>query len=720
MLHVKPYIKRFLITLCVGITTAFCMVYLYLFMPQSFHSLDDRLRDFLFIARGEVGAKAPISIVDIDEKSLKHFGQFPWDRKLMADLLNGINSYSPLVIGLDIVFSEPDKRSPSYFANKLNLEGEYEDYDKIFADTLLKTPTILGYLFDFELDHNSSVFISIPGMLKHKEASFNSNLPKAMGIVPNLQIFHDSAYSSGFFNSSIGYEHKIRAVPAAINYDKNVYLSLDMEIYRAIKGFNKTTIYYLKANNYYDIDYIELKSKEEKDNIKLGSHGQLHVNFRGKGFTYKYISAYDILKGIANEEDIRDKVILIGTSAKGLVDLRATPMDNSMPGVEVHANIIDNLINKDYIYPPQNVQLIDIVTIFVLALVVSVVFSYLSPLFISFLTLSMVAFMGFLYFHLLFSEHLTVNIFYPFATLTISSINALVLGYFFEQKQKELIKAKFASKVSKSVMDDLMKSDNMKQMFEGRDKEITLFFSDIRSFSTLSESFEPKVLIRFLNEYMSPMSDIITKRGGTIDKFIGDAIMAYWNAPQDVKDHPDEAIQCALEQIKYKKTLNQKLQNEFGVSIDFGIGINTGPAVVGEMGSALRSDYTALGNNVNIAARLEGLCPVYGVNVIFSHFTKDKLKGKYSILKIDKIRVKGISQALDIYTILDADDSYKTTFNEAFNLYQEGNFKKSLEYFNKIEDSVSKRLKDLYIQRCETYIQNTPVNFDGVCVYTHK
>ncbi len=720
MLHVKPSYKRFIISLMVGLALGFCMIYLYLFMPQNFHSLDDRLRDFLFLLRGEVQTKAPVVVVDIDEKSIKNLGQFPWDRKIMSNLLDKITSHNPIVIGLDIVFSERDKRSPSHFASSLKLEGDYEDYDKVFAQTLFRTPTILGYVFDFELEHNSSVFIGTTGMLKHKEAALNSSLPKAVGVLANLQIFHDNAYSSGFFNTSIGYEHKVRLVPTVISFDKNAYLSLDMEIYRAVMGFDKTTINYLKNNDYYDIDYIELKSKDRVERINVDPHGQVYVNFRGKGFSYKYISAYDVLNDKVPTKELKDKIVLVGTSAKGLVDLRATPMDNSMPGVEVHANLIDNFINQDYIHMPQNSQLYDMLIIMFISLLVTVVFSYFSPLLLGFLGICLGILFGYFYYYLLFTKYLTLNILYPLLTLVTSIANALIIGYFFEQKQKEFIKSKFASKVSKNVMDDLMRLGNMENLFDGRDKDITIFFSDIRSFSTLSETLEPKVLIKLLNEYMSPMTEFITKRGGTIDKFIGDAIMAYWNAPQDVKDHADKAIECALEQIKYKEILNANLKEKFGVSIDFGIGINTGLAVVGEMGSIQRSDYTALGNNVNIASRLEGLCHVYGVNIIFSELTKANLKNSYNMLKIDKIRVKGIHQPLEIYTILDTNESYLELFNTAFDLYQEGKFVKAKEYFDKLDENVSILLKKLYQNRCEEFIQNPPDNFDGVCTYMHK
>jgi len=715
----KTIQKHFFISLSFGIATSFFMIYLYLFMPYSFHSLDDRFRDFFFILRGKQDTKAPVTIVDIDEKSIKHFGQFPWDRKLVSELINKINSYEPLVIGIDIVFSEPDKRSPSYFAKHLNLKGNFEDYDEILAETFSKTLVVLGYLFDFELEHNNSTHILTPGILRHKENTYNSNLPKAKGVVSNLQIFHDNAYSSGFFNSSPGYEHKVRKVPTAINYKKNAYLSLDMEIYRTVMGFDKTKIYYFENGDTYDIFGLELSSKETKESIRVDTNGQLYVNFRGPAYSYKYVSAYDLLSNKADSKHIKDKIILIGTSAKGLVDLRATPLDNSMPGVEVHANLIDNLLNKDYIYPPRNFQLIDILTIVFIAVAITILFSYLSPLIVSFLIVVLFAAMVAFYYILLFKYYLVLNIFYPFLTFFVSIANALLVGYFFEQKQKELIKTKFASKVSKNVMNNLLKL-NTEGLFDGQEKNITIFFSDIRSFSTLSERLEPKVLIKLLNNYMSPMTDIITKYNGTIDKFIGDAIMAYWNAPQDTPNHADEAIKCALEQINEKDNLNKILKERFDITIEFGIGINTGSAIVGEMGSTDRSDYTAIGNNVNIASRLEGLCPVYGVELIFSHFTMQDLKNSYNALKIDTIRVKGIKQPIDIYTILKADRVYMDTFDRALELYRKRNFQEALVVFENIDEKVAPKLRQLYLDRCKNFIKIPPKDFDGIYSYTHK
>ncbi len=439
-----------------------------------------------------------------------------------------------------------------------------------------------------------------------------------------------------------------------------------------------------------------------------------------------------------------------------MLDLRSTPFDAIYPGVEVHANVIDNILTEDFIFKPSWIDGLNILHIIILTFLTIMLISYL-PLSISLLLISTISIADFyLIFTTLFQDGLILNILFPILTIVISTISAMTLNYFLETRQTQVIKSKFASKVSKDVMESLLKnSDN--DSFAAMSKEITVFFSDVRGFTNISESMpNAQLLIEFMNEYMDPMTDIIIKEKGTVDKFIGDAIMAYWNAPGDVPDHADKAVISTLKQLHFLDNLNAKLRadvrfkdvikmsDDKGIPIiDIGIGLNTGIAIAGEMGSSQRSDYTVIGDPINLGARLESLCKYYNSRCNISNFTKEKLTGKYIYRFLDLVTVKGKSEPIEIWQVIDYDRDkesektahklYKATrarldeelnlYNNAILLYKDAKFKEALSIFtsiNKWKDKTNNNIYDIYIQRCEHYIEIPPIDFNGVFVHTTK
>jgi adenylate cyclase len=329
---------------------------------------------------------------------------------------------------------------------------------------------------------------------------------------------------------------------------------------------------------------------------------------------------------------------------------------------------------------------------------------------------------------LLFTNGIIINIFFPIFTIIVTSAVAILVNYLFEIRQSNLIKNKFASKVSAKVMEDLLKNEN--NTLQGQSKEVTVFFSDVRGFTNISEAMpNAQALIEYLNEYMEPMSDIIMNNEGTIDKFIGDAIMAYWNAPSDVLNHQDKAVKASLEQIKHLKVLNEKLVRENKPLIDIGIGLNCGVAVVGEMGSSGRSDYTVIGDPINLGARLESLCKYYDSKLNISNFMKENLKEAYVLRFLDLVKVKGKTEPIEIWQVLDfgsATGALKEEiekYHAAIELYKTSSFKEALAMFIALDENKEKTNKNIYkmyIERCEHYIQTPPMNFDGVFEHTSK
>ena len=496
----------------------------------------------MFNLRGEIKPKSDsVVIIDIDEKSLQALGQWPWSRDILSKILYNLSNAQVAVIGFDIVFAEEDRTSPHKIFKKLDIKKEdIPNFDLEFAQAIANTPTILGY--QFELTDKKYINKNAPSIqtifIEKNKKQGQNYLITAQGTILNIPILQNSSYSSGFFNNIPDDTGIIRSIPLIISYEDEIYPSLSLETLRIGLGINKIYINY---------DENGIKNLQLDDLIiPTDRYGRLLINFRVKEKTFKYISAFDIYNNNFEKEDIKNKIVLIGTSAAALMDLRATPFESIFPGVEIHANAIDNVISQDFLYKSSWIDGANIIIIFVLSIftffIVRKIPIWITPIFIVALILTVC----YSIYYLLFNVGIVLNILFPIFTISISGVISLVIGYFYEIKKKEKIKSKFASKVSKDVMEELLKNiDNNK--LKAQNKEVSIFFSDIRGFTNISEKLnKPELLVKYLNQYMTPMSEIIIKNNGTIDKYIGDSIMAYWNAPFDIDNHADKAVKSAL------------------------------------------------------------------------------------------------------------------------------------------------------------------------------
>ena len=717
----KSKIKKFLIYSFFSFLISSFLIVLYIFFPSLLDSFDNRIRDSYFIFKGETKTSNNVVIIDIDDSSIKEFGQWPWSRNILSKIIENLTNSNISVVGMDIVFAEEDRTSPSLIAKKLGINKELENYDFDFAKVISTSPVILGYSFEIEDNNSSKNSPQIPAIFIEKNKNSDTNyLIQAFGTTLNLPILQENSYSSGFFNIIPDESGVIRSVPLLISYNDTLYPSLALEIIRALNDTQKVFVNY---------------DENGVSNIQLGDFyiptdkfGRIFINYRGASKSFKYISAKDIYNNNFKAEDIEGKIALLGTSATGLYDLRATPYENVFPGVEVHANVIDNILQGDFIQKASYLDGVNIVSIFVLAFfvffLVSVTPFILKP-FVFLLFFS--AYLIFSY-QLLFSYGLVLNIIFPLSSIILAFVFSIIIDFFYNIKQEKAIKNKFASKVSKSVMDDILKNIDNNE-FSAKNKEITIFFSDIRGFTQVSEQLKAKELIEYLNAYMEPMSSIIIKNQGTIDKFIGDAIMAYWNAPLDVENHADIAVKASLEQLEALNELNRKFEKDKLPTIDIGIGLNSGEVIVGEMGSSLRSDYTVIGDAINLGSRVESLCKYYGSKLNITNFTKDKLKEKYIFRFLDFVRVKGKNQPVEIWQVIgsgEAKDDLKNeleNYHKAIEFYKDSNFSDALELFRKLdnlENKTNKNIYKIYIKRCEEFIQTPPKDFDGVYEHTTK
>ena len=703
--------SKFLIKSSAALILALLLSWTYLFIPQTFFSLNNNLRDFLFNIRGELPQSDQIVIVDIDEAALKQFGQWPWSRTIVAELINKLSNANAGIIGLDIVFAEPDQTSPHRIASMIkNNTANLDNYDLILAETLASTPTVGGYFFTFEENDEDNIPL-IPTIIVEKGLKNNNSILQPKAVVLNQDVLQEKFYSSGFFNNIPDEGGMIRRVPLIMRYDGMVYPSLVLEMARIYSGVSKVEIYG---------DDVGVEKIEFGDfSIPTDHAGRLIVNFRGAGRHFKYISAADILNGNFETKEIAGKFVLIGTSAVGLSDLRSIPFDSAIPGVEVHANTLDNVLKGDFIYEPSNVVIYDLIIIWSIVLILILLFSYIS----SWLLLPVAIGIGYalfhIFFYLLFDIGVVLNLLFPMLAFVSILILSVSIDYIITSRQRELVKRIFAKKVSNAVMDDLLKHDN-DEILKVREENVAVFFSDIRGFTEISETIgSSQKLVALLNRYMTPMVNAIANSEGTIDKFIGDAIMAYWNAPNQVENYTDKAVASALEQIKILNQLNVQLDKEFGVTLNIGISIHTGLVTVGEMGSVGRSDYTIIGDNVNLASRLEGLNKLYGTTIIISADTKHQLREQYTFRSLDLVRVKGKKEVVEVFEVMPADEGVKRynelrSYERALETYRHGKIKEAYALFKALEEEYGCKLYRLYLQRCQEYLEHPKKPFVAI------
>jgi len=777
--------KKFFIYFGLGLLIAALSIFTYSVFPSQFEVFDNKLRDMLFINRGAIETTEQVVIIDIDERSLKEIGQFPWKRNDVAKMLNHLSEAGISAIGFDIMFPEPDKSSPHRVISELGIDDivpqeKHINYDELLASAVSNTPTILGYTFDFDdrETHKNKEAPKVPTTIIKRNKGELEFLPEADGVITNIPTIQNASKTSGFFNVWPDSDGVIRSVPLAIAYNSTIYPSLALELIRMAYQDDHIEVNYDDTG----ISSINIAGRE----IPTDKYGRLTVNYRGPSSTFKYVSAVDIIKGNFDSDDLVGKIALIGTSAAGLLDLRIMPFDSIYPGVEVHANVIDNIIAADFIHIPVVADGINIVIIFFLAIFIVVTIGYSSALIFPFIIALTAFLLIYLINYLLFSEGIILSIFYPLFTLILGALASIITGYFFETRQKNLIRGKFASKVSPQVMEDIIKNAaSGEDAFIAKEHEITVTFSDVRNFTNISEAAgDANTLIQFLNIYMDDMTNIITKYEGTVDKFIGDAIMSYWNAPAIVKNHAEKAVDATLDQIHAVAPLNAKVKDDerftnicnmaegMGVEpIEIGIGINIGVATVGEMGSSGRSDYTVIGDPINLGARLEALCKYYNSMCNISNHVKEQIpQDKYIFRFLDLVTVKGQSIPVEIWQIIDYADLSKTQwetplystrsvtydadvagntiisssdsdksgavvkqrlldeleyYQSGIEAYKEARFEDALKIFKDIQDNWSdktnKNIYNIYIERCEYYIEEPPSdNFNGVFVHKTK
>lgn len=709
------------------------MLLLYLWQPAVLVQLDNKSYD-IFLKKNSGGTPSPVPIIiDIDEKSLKAYGQWPWPRYLVARLIEKLTQAQIAVIGLDILFAEPDGSSPNLlkeklkknFAIDLNFTGlppQFEDNDTLLAQVLHKSPTVLGLFLQFDgiplegdfLPPPTGIVEQIPpGMPSPRQKLLNAQgatLP-----VPALRAMSNQ----GFINVLPDADGIIRSAPLVLQMSNNtsnhVYASLALRSLMQAMG-TKTII--LKSGN----EGLE-SIRVGRIRIPVSPQGFFRVPFRGGMQTYPYFSAVDIMEERIPAAELTGRIALVGTSAAGLMDIRATPFSAVYPGVEVHAAIIDAILSGRSIGVPTWTTGAQVLAIILTGILCCVAFGLLKPIVYLPVALSLTigAVLGA---QAIFTMELYLTPVYVVLTVIAQGAGLLSLRFWQSDRQKHFLHQAFNRYVSPEVVSQIARHEG--NLLAGEVREVSLLFTDIRGFTSLSEKLQPEQVVTLLNRYLTPMTALVRASGGTVDKFIGDAVMAFWNAPLDVKNHPQKALRTLMDMHISLRQLNISLHKDFGFGLTMCGGLHTGTVHVGNMGSEELLDYTCIGDNVNLAARLESLCSKYGVGVIISDATAALCGDEFLLRKLDNIRVKGKQQPVTIFTVLEPEafEARREEFaagDAAHVYYEKGDFAAAITAFAALQVQYPHNaLYALYLNRCKLLQAAPPQIWDGVWTFDSK
>lgn len=714
----------------VGLGLTLGMVVLYIVQPTFLKQLDLAVHD-AYLTRVDPDVPSPLPVlVDIDEKSLARHGQWPWPRYRLAALVDRLGQAGVAAMGLDILLTEPDRTSPARLRDQLRrdfgldivfdgLPREIEDNDAILAHVLTQNPVVLGCYFRFDAEAGApGGGVAGPALAELNQPNSRpamDTLPKARSVSLPLPIFTRNA-PVAFFNASPDRDGLIRRVPLLLGADGTIHASLALRALMLAQGV-ETLILRGGPDGPERIDCGPLA-------IPISPDGSMPLLFRGGAGTYPVFSASDILDNAIPAERLRGRIAFIGSSATGLRDIRATPFDPHYPGMETHAAAVDAIVSGRFLSAPAWTPGAQVLGMFLTCILGVLAFGRASARVYAPLAAIMVwgiwqGGLG-LFRHGVFLSPVPV-------LLTLGGHGVVLLGLRFwqEEHQKRTIHKAFSRYVSPEIVGRIVDSGRADIALAGEERVISILFSDIRGFTALSERLAPEQVVALLNRYFTPMTSIVRDSQGTLDKFIGDALMAFWNAPLDVPEHAGRAVRAAWRMRQALDGLNTELRREHGFTLAIGIGIHTGRAFVGNMGTSELLSYTAIGDNVNLASRLEGLCPVYGVPAVVSEDTRAECSSEQAWQILDRVRVKGKAQPVRIFTPLDQTEVQDraeelAAHARALEAYDAGRFEEAKTAFSALEAHTGRHLYTLYARRCEELRAAPPENWDGVWTFTAK
>ena len=630
-----------------------------------------------------------IVIVDIDEKSLIEQGRWPWGRDKMAILVNQLFiTYEINTLGFDVVFAEKDESSglrnlewlqQQYLKDDARFGAALEtikpqlNYDQIFADSLKNRKVVLGYYFQTSGDTNHVGQLP-PANFSEKDFTNKGYInqliafTEASGFGANLPVLQQNALAAGHFNPQPDADGITRKIALLIKYGDQYYDSLATAVARVY--LQNQALQAKFATIGADKDYAGLESFQlAGKRIPVDNEVATLIPYRGAQGSFQYVSATDVLNNKIRPEILKNKIVLVGTTAPGLMDLRAAPVQSNYPGVEMHANMISGILDNNIKARPAYTQGAEFMLLLVIGLLLALFLPILNPVKATLLTIAVLAaVLG-----INFASWQYANLVLPIAAsllmiVLIYLINMSV-GFFVESRGKRQLARLFGQYVPPELVHEMAKNPELIDV-TGEAREMTVLFSDIRGFTQISEGLDPKQLTQMMNEFLTPMTKIIHEHRGTIDKYMGDAIMAFWGAPLKDDNHAQNALNAALQMNVAIKGINEKFAKKGWSPIRMGFGLNTGNMVVGNMGSSFRMAYTVMGDSVNLGSRIEGLTKYYGVDIIVSEFVKAQTPNMI-YRELDLVRVKGKHKLVAIFEPLGNAEQLTTKTLETLNCYHE-------------------------------------------------
>ena len=638
--------------------------------------LDDIIYDGRLRATMPRTVDERIVIVDIDEKSLAEVGHWPWGRNRLGELVDELYVRQKVaLLGFDVVFAEADEssglkqlrqlaqtelRDQPGFAEKVNQLQPSLDYDAIFANSLQQRRVVLGYYLTSEREGLTSGVLPAPVMEKVQLQGRPIRFTSWSGYGSNIPQLAKATPMAGYFNSITDADGVVRSIPLIAEYKGKYYESLALAMFRMLNGLPSVEPGFPRdrflSRSYQGLDSILLRQGEKTLSIPVDDRIATLVPFRGPGgaaaSSYRYVSAADLLSGKVPPERLKGKIVLLGTTAPGLQDLRVTPVGEAYAGVEVHANVLSGLLDGKIFYKPDYAIGYEIVVLVLAGLTLAFALPLLSAsraVLVSVVVISLLVSLN-------FWLYLGAGLVLPLASALVMALTAFALnmsyGYFVESRSKRELANLFGTYVPPELVDEMVKDPTSYSM-KATNKELTVMFCDMRGFTKMSERMEPTQLQELLNSVFSRLTDLIRANRGTIDKYMGDCVMAFWGAPVDTPNHAQLAVKTAIEMAAAVRAINEEHRASGIPEIGIGIGLNTGTMCVGDMGSDIRLAYTVIGDAVNLGSRLEGLSKAYGVEIVVSESTR-RLAPDFGWQELDKVRVKGKEQAVAIFSPLGA------------------------------------------------------------------
>lgn len=631
-----------------------------------------------------------VVILDIDEKSLGEIGRWPWGRDRVSQLVDKLfDQHGIILLGFDVVFAEPDDSSglkvleglargelkdSAHFQSALRELRPQLDHDGRFVETLKGRPVILGFYLSGRSDGVSSGVLPPPVLPAGSFTGRSIPFTVWTNFGGNLAEFQKSALSGGHFNPLVDFDGISRRVPLLAEYKGEYYEALSLAMVRALIGQPKVVPWFpedrwFSSKGYQGMEAIDLPTGRGTLRIPVDESVSALIPYRGYQGSYRYVSIADILADRIKPGDLKGKIALIGTTAPGLLDLRATPVGEAYPGVEIHANLITGMLDGAIKHKPSYVLGAEVVILLLAGSAMVLLMPLLSPLRATIATVVLLLFI--LVVNFAFWQYGNLVLPLGASILMVLSLFALNMsyGYFIESRAKRQFTELFGQYVPPELVEEMSRNPESYSM-EGRKTELSVLFSDIRGFTTISEGLGPDELTHLMNEYLSAMTEVVRKNRGTLDKYIGDAIMAFWGAPVSDSQHARHAVMTAMQMQAALPDVNKAFAAKGWPEIKIGVGVNTGDMTVGDMGSVVRKAYTVMGDAVNLGSRLEGITKQYGVGILVGEGTRKAIKD-IVFREVDRVQVKGKEEPVAIYEPIGLEGEVDKATHEELKLWNQ-------------------------------------------------